>query len=138
MSSRFTHAERKLLMKGLLIFSENLEEATALLYNHLFEIEPDIKDLFAATDMHSQGQAVLGFLNTMVTSLAAISDIQPDVKALKQRHSDYGVRPEHYLSFGEALLISLANVLGDDFTAEMESAWMKVYTLVVISIRSAE
>ncbi len=138
MSSRFTLAERKLLMKGLLIFSENIEHGTQVLYDHLFEIEPNIKPLFANTDMQAQGQALLGFLNTMVTSLAAIKDVQPDVKALKERHLEYGVKSEHYLTFGEALLISLAEVLGDEFTAEMESAWMKVYTLVVISIRTAE
>lgn len=137
-SSRFSIKEQKLLLKGMLILSENAEQAGAAIYHYLFEIEPELKTLFKNTDMHTQGQVLLKFLNTMIVSLSSMEELQPDIQALKERHLQYGVSTEHYLIFGEALLLTLSEILREDFTAEMESAWMKVYTLMVISIRTAE
>lgn len=106
-SSRFTPAERMLLLKGILILSEHADKAGQIFYQYLFEIDPDVKDLFANTNVEAQ-------------------------------HKSYGISAEHYLPFGEALLMTLAEIFEEDFTASMESVWMKMYTLVVITIRSAE
>lgn len=137
-SSRFSVKEHKLLFKGMLILSENAEQTGAAIYRHLLEIDPELKTIFKNTDMHTQGQELLKFLNTMVISLSAVDDIRPDILALKKRHLAYGISTENYLIFGEALLLALTEILAKDFTAEMESVWMKVYTLIVISIQTAE
>ena len=137
-SSRFSIKEQKLLLKGMLILSENAEQAGVAIYRYLFEIEPELKALFKNTDIHAQGQVLLKFLSTLMTSISSIEDIQPDIQALKKRHIQYGILPEHYLIFGEALLLTLSEILEKDFTAEMESVWMKAYALLVISIRTAD
>jgi nitric oxide dioxygenase len=51
----------------------------------------------------------------------------PDLKAMGKRHIAYGVKREQYQQVGEALLWTLEQGLGADFTPELKAAWTKVY-----------
>ena len=42
----------------------------------------------------------------------------------------YGVAAEHYASVGAALIWTLEQGLGDDFTPETRDAWIAAYTLL--------
>jgi hemoglobin-like flavoprotein len=53
--------------------------------------------------------------------------VLPAAKALAIRHVDYGVRPGHYAPVGAALLWTLEQGLGADFTPEIAEAWRAAY-----------
>jgi hemoglobin-like flavoprotein len=40
---------------------------------------------------------------------------------------DYGVRAEHYAPVGQALIWTLQQGLGPDFTPEVQEAWLAAY-----------
>ncbi len=50
--------------------------------------------------------------------------------ALGRRHGGYGVVDAHYTTVAEALLWTLEQGLGDDFTLETRSAWVAAYALM--------
>ena len=52
----------------------------------------------------------------------------PAVKQLAQRHVGYGVKDEHYATVGEALIWTLEQGLGEDFTPDVREAWTEAYT----------
>jgi hemoglobin-like flavoprotein len=56
---------------------------------------------------------------------------------LGKRHVAYGVKPEDYDSVGAALLWTLEQGLGDDFTPDTKEAWATVYGLVATTMKDA-
>ena len=113
------------------------DQAAELFYDRLFEIAPEAKDMFKG-DMKEQGAKLMMSLATVVNSLRNLEVILPDVKALAKRHVDYGARPEHYAVVGSALLWTLGQGLGDEFTADVEAAWTTAYgTLSSVMIEAA-
>lgn len=103
--------------------------AADLFYDRLFETAPELRRLFP-TDMADQKRKLVYMLSIAVNGLAALDMILPAVQDLGRRHGDYGVTPAHYDAVGSALLWTLAEGLGRDFTPEMEAAWAETYGLL--------
>src|SRR5579863_8022656 len=91
-------------------------DAAALFYARLFETLPEVRPLFKH-DMQEQGRKLMATLGTVVRNLDRLDDaVLPAAMRLAIRPVDYGVRPEHYGPVGAALLWTLEQGLGDDFT----------------------
>lgn len=104
------------------------ETAADLFYGRLFEIAPQVKPLFQSTDIKEQGKKLMATLAFVVGGLNDLSAILPAAKALAVRHVDYGVKAEDYGPVGEALIWTLGQGLGEDFTAETRDAWLAAYS----------
>jgi len=102
------------------------EQATALFYGRLFETAPETRALFQG-DMTLQGQKLMGAIATVVTSLDDLTPVIPVAQELAKRHVGYGVRADHYRPVGAALLWTLEQGLGSDFTPEVGAAWAAAY-----------
>jgi hemoglobin-like flavoprotein len=105
------------------------EAAAEMFYNRLFVLDPSLRELFP-TDLAEQGRKLMAMLATAVGGLHRLDEIVPAVQALGVRHRDYSVRPEHYRTVGEALVWTLAQGLGKDFTDPVKDAWIAAYTLL--------
>jgi hemoglobin-like flavoprotein len=101
--------------------------AADLFYNRLFEIAPQTRPLFP-TDLSEQKKKLMAMLATAVTNLHRLETILPAVKALGQRHKGYGVTVDHYTPVGAAVLWTLEQGLGPDFTPDTKTAWTAAYT----------
>lgn len=63
----------------------------------------------------------------------ALSDFHSHKQAiidLGKRHKNRGIELAHYDVVGQALLKTLADALGDDFTLELKQYWTQLYGLV--------
>ena len=105
------------------------DQAAALFYGRLFEIAPEVKPLFKS-DITEQGQKLMGTLAVVVQGLDTLETIVPVAENLARRHVDYGVMAAHYAPVGAALIWTLEQGLGDDFTPETRAAWVEAYTLL--------
>ena len=105
------------------------EQAAALFYNRLFAIDPSTRSLFRG-DMKSQGAKLMAAIGAVVKSLDRIDTILDDLRTLARCHHRYGVREEHYASVGAALLWTLEQGLGFDFTPDVRRAWATAYDLL--------
>lgn len=112
------------------------DTAADLFYGKLFELDPSLKELFPE-DMTEQKKKLMQTLAVCVNGLSDLGEIVPAVKALGQRHVGYKVRDEHYETVGTALLWTLGQGLGDDFTPETENAWTGVYTVLATTMKEA-
>jgi hemoglobin-like flavoprotein len=112
------------------------EKAAELFYAKLFELDPEVKALFKS-DMKEQGKKLMGILNTAVNALNDLESIVPAVQDMGRRHVGYGVKDEDYDTVGEALIWTLGQGLGDDFTDEVKDAWIATYTLVANTMKDA-
>lgn len=102
------------------------DQAAKLFYGRLFEIAPDVKALFHG-DMDEQGRKLMATLAVVVNGLGQLDAILPAASALAKRHVGYGVRPSHYAPVGEALLWTLQQGLGADWTPALADAWTAAY-----------
>jgi nitric oxide dioxygenase len=105
------------------------EQAAALFYDRLFSIDESTRPLFRG-DMKSQGAKLMAAIGAVVKSLDRIETMLDELRALARRHDRYGVREEHYASVGAALLWTLEQGLGADFTPDVLEAWATAYGLL--------
>ena len=113
------------------------DEAAALFYDRLFEIDPTVIPLFKATDMAAQRRKLMDVIGTVVRSLEEIETLIPTVEALGRRLVGYGVEDRHYDSVGAALLWTLEQGLGDQWSATTASAWRDAYGLLAGVMRDS-
>ena len=103
------------------------EQAAALFYGRLFDIAPEVKPLFRG-DMKEQGRKLMATLAVVVNGLSNLDAVLPAASALAKRHLAYGVKPGHYVPVGAALLWTLEQGLGPQWTPELAAAWTAAYT----------
>jgi hemoglobin-like flavoprotein len=103
--------------------------AADLFYDRLFAIAPDVRILFRH-DMDEQKRKFMSTLAVIVGSLDDTSKISSLTETLARHHVDYGVRPAHYAVVGDALLWSLQQGLGNDWTAPVAASWSKAYGVI--------
>ena len=122
------------------------ETAADLFYKRLFELKPEYRSLFP-DDMTAQKRKLLRMLAFIVRALdfpekdwrddvPAEEDLLLVVLALGRRHSElYRIPDESYVTVGEALLWTLNYGLGEAFTESVREAWLRVYTLLVRTMK---
>jgi hemoglobin-like flavoprotein len=104
--------------------------AASIFYDRLFALDPEVRDLFAATDMAAQRKNLMQTLTVVVRGIDRLEQLVPAVEALGRRHSTYGVKPEDFETVGVALIDTLRIGVGDAFDAETQEAWTAAYTIL--------
>jgi hemoglobin-like flavoprotein len=102
------------------------DKAAELFYDRLFATAPEVRSLFP-DDLTEQKKKLMQMIATAVTNLHQLEQILPAVEELGRRHVGYGVTPKHYESVGAALLWTLEQGLGPDFTPPVKAAWTETY-----------
>jgi hemoglobin-like flavoprotein len=110
--------------------------AADLFYDRLFEIAPTVRPMFPA-DLGEQKKKLIGMLATAVNNLHTLETILPAVQDLGRRHKGYGVADDHYTPVGAALLWTLEQGLGADFTPDVKTAWTEAYTALAGVMKAA-
>jgi hemoglobin-like flavoprotein len=112
------------------------DTAADLFYDRLFSIAPELRPLFP-DDMKEQKKKLIAMLATAVTNLHQVDAILPVVENLGRRHVSYGVTAGHYEPVGAALLWTLEQGLGQEFTPPVKEAWTEVYMTLAGAMRNA-
>jgi hemoglobin-like flavoprotein len=112
------------------------DQAGALFYEKLFALDPALRPLFKG-DIKEQRQKLMQMIATAVNGLDDLDTIVPAVQALGARHAGYGVVDAHYDIVAEALLWTLEQGLGPDFTPEVREAWTATYVLLADTMKAA-
>lgn len=111
------------------------EAAAEIFYAKLFKIDPSLKRLFKH-DMKEQGRMLMSLLKIAVNGLNDLNKVVPALHSLAERHIKYGVKVEDYTAVGNALLYTLKQGLGKDFTTADREAWVNLYQIVADTMRS--
>jgi hemoglobin-like flavoprotein len=114
------------------------DQAAAIFYQRLFEIDPSTRALFNTTDMVQQRKKLVQIISVAVSSLDNLGALGKTVEDLGHRHVAYGVKDAHYDSVGVALLWTLEQGLGAAWTPEAAAAWKEVYGLLSSIMRNAQ
>jgi nitric oxide dioxygenase len=80
--------------------------------------------------MAEQRRKLMSTLAIVVSGLSDPPSILPAASALATRHVAYGAKAEHYPLVGQALLWTLEQGLGKDWTADVAEAWTAAFTML--------
>lgn len=103
-------------------------ELAEAFYDRLFELDPRIRDLFAAAVMEDQGAKFVAMLAEVVRLVRDPDRFGALLAASGRRHAGYGVVPRHYKTVGEALLWALDHALPGGLEPAAREAWAEAYT----------
>jgi len=121
-----TPAEKSLVQTSFAKVAPIAEQAAALFYGRLFEMDPSLRPLFKG-DIREQGRKLMNMIAFCVQGLDALDQLVPAVQGLGKRHAGYGVTDAHYDSVGAALLWTLQQGLGEAWTPAVAAAWTAAY-----------
>ena len=110
--------------------------AATMFYDRLFELDPRLKPMFTS-DLGEQGRKLMRMIGMAVNGLDRLDDLVPAASQLGVKHAGYGVTDEHYDTVATALLWTLEQGLGPDFTPEVREAWATVYGLLATTMKNA-
>jgi hemoglobin-like flavoprotein len=131
-----TPAEKEIVQRTFEKLVPIADQAAALFYGRLFEMDPTLRPLFK-TDLRVQGQKLMQMIAFCVKGLDALDELVPAVQGLGRRHAGYGVTAAHYETVGGALLWTLEKGLGPEFTPDVKAAWTTVYILLATTMKAA-
>jgi len=131
-----TAAQKTLVQDTFAIITPIADDAAALFYKKLFELDPSLERMFRG-DMKEQRKKLMQMLTAAVKGLDRLDQLVPVVEDLGRRHAGYGVADAHYDTVGAALLWTLEAGLGRGFTADVREAWATVYGLLATTMKNA-
>jgi hemoglobin-like flavoprotein len=112
------------------------EPAAALFYERLFTLDPRLSALFKG-DMSEQGRKLMAMLRTVVEHSHCLGRVVPALRELGRRHDSYGVADRDYDTVAVALIWTLEQELGADFTVETREAWIICYGILADEMKAA-
>jgi len=128
--------QKTLVQESFAIVAPIADDAAALFYRRLFELDPSLERMFRG-DMSEQRRKLMQMLTAAVKGLDRLDQLVPVVRDLGRRHATYGVEDRHYDTVGAALLWTLEKGLGKAFTPETKEAWTTVYGILATTMKQA-
>jgi nitric oxide dioxygenase len=119
-------ADIRLVRDSLPRIRERLVPASMTFYDNLFAIEPELRALFRV-DLASQGMRFMSTLATIADVLGDAEALDTELTHLAKAHAMVGVRAAHFAPMGAALMVTLAETLGAEFTPRLQEAWHSAY-----------
>jgi hemoglobin-like flavoprotein len=92
----------------------------------LFHRNPELRSLFR-NDITRQTRMLTSMLSSLVKGLNRTHEISGGLRALGKRHCGYQATCADYEKVANALLLTLEEFLGDNFTPEVRDAWIAVF-----------
>jgi len=118
-----TH-EEELVTQTFAEIAPQVDRATEMFYDRLFEVEPSTKGMFGEGDQRFE---MFNILATAVKSLSYSGTTGPDLNALGRRHVTYGVTLKQFDVVRDVLIWTFEQILGEQFTPQARVTWVKVY-----------
>lgn len=126
----------ELLAASFARVSANKNDAATIFYARLFMTSPELRPLFQS-DMESQKRRLMSSLAQIVDFYRVGVDPTSYLAHLGRNPQAYGSQRAHFDALGDALLFTLAQVLGQEFSAEIRGAWVQAYAEVSAAILRA-
>jgi len=113
---------------------ESIAERQPLLtrrfYQVLFERHPEVRSMFGRRSQQAQEQMLTQALVAVMDHLDDAAWFTETLEALGAKHAGYGVTDVMYEWVGDALLTTLAEVAGADWSPALASEWSRAYAAI--------
>ena len=120
-----------ILLKNTQRIFESNPDATAL-FQFAQDYAADDKEMYNSELFVKHSTAVVSTVTAAVGLLEKgdLEILMSVLKDLGERHGSFELVQAHYDLVGESLLYTLAQGLGDSFTSDIKTAWIRVYNII--------
>lgn len=113
-----------LIVESLERVSERCDDPTPLVYARLFAQQPEMEALFIMdTDGQVRGHMLSEALEGIIDFVGARAYSDNLIRSEIVNHEGLGVPPGVFATFFAVVMETFREVLGGDWTAEMDAAW---------------
>lgn len=112
------------------------EAATALFYQRLLTLDSRLSALFSG-DINERGRKLMAAIRGVVDHAHCLGRLVPALRELGRRYDSYGATDRDYDTVAAALIWTLEQELGANFTAETRDAWTACYGILADEMKSA-
>ncbi len=124
-----TERQKTLIVKSFAAFEPDIQHLSKMFFRRLAEVEPWLgTQLSNDSNVHSDKLATV--IQIAVISVRNLDALTPMLKLLGSEYRSYGARPEYYEIFGDVLLWTLEQSLGNAYTDEVNEAWATLYGIL--------
>ena len=124
-----TDRQKGLITQSFSQFEPGIQQSSKIFFERLCEVEPALGAQFTGNlDLHSDKLATV--IQIAVISVKNLDSLVPMLKLLGSEYRSYGAQPEYYEIFGDVLLWTLEQGLGDAYTDEVNEAWATLYGII--------
>lgn len=115
-----------LIRQSFTTLRDDVEPQSLTFYTKLFEHAPELKEMFRE-DLANQGMKFMLTLRVIVDNLHNPAAMATRYTDLGEGHRAMGIKAADFEPMGKALIDTMAEAMGDDFTDEMRVAWEVAY-----------
>lgn len=119
----------RMIEASLPLVRAHFEPASEQFYETLFAMAPELRALFRS-DLAGQGMRFLMTLATIAELIDEPEALDAEVAVLAKAHARIGVKPEDFVPMEAALMVTLGETLGTDFTPAMQRAWRHAFDVI--------
>jgi nitric oxide dioxygenase len=102
---------------------------TEYFYQRLFNHNPELKDIFNMSNQKTgrQKTALFEAILAYAKNIDNLAVLKHAVERIAQKHTSFHIKPAHYQIVGLHLIETLRELLPEQFTPQVESAWTAAY-----------
>ncbi len=116
-----------LVMESLEKVAERVGDPTPLVYARLFARNPEMKDLFVRdTNNLVKGEMLAQVIECLVDFTGDRRYAANMIPSELRNHENLGVPPAVFATFFGTVMETFREVLGEDWTPEMDQAWRRL------------
>lgn len=118
---------RQAIVQSLELVGERCADPTPLVYDRLFAENPDMEALFVRdSDGSVRGQMLYQVIEAVLDFAGPRAYGANLMKTEVVNHENLGVPREVFATFFGTVMATFRDILGPDWTAEMEAAWQSL------------
>ncbi len=106
-------------------------------YDRLFSRHPDVIPMFHRNSPGAQRKMFAQKLTMIVDHVGDREWLARELRTVAESHVRYGVRPEMYAWVGDALIETIRDACGPEWSDDCERVWRDAYSDIVRSISAA-
>jgi len=113
-----------LIARSLELVAERHGDPAPLVYARLFAARPDMEALFVRDTAGSvRGQMLMVVIESLLDYIGGNAYSANLIRIERVNHEGLGVPPEVFDTFFSTVMETFKDLLGDDWTSEMDTAW---------------
>ncbi|GAM42106.1 hypothetical protein EIK77_008032 [Talaromyces pinophilus] len=102
---------------------------TRVFYRNMLAAHPELKSVFNMTNQHTghQAKVLAQALYAYAANIHSLEVLGPMLELVCQKHASLHITPDQYDIVGKYLIEAMQEVLGDNFTPDIQDAWTAAY-----------
>ena len=118
-------SEIQLINNSWTVISKSKKSVRNTFYSNIFEVDPKLESLFRESFL--AWDSLPDSFEFMYKHMENLENVTLEIKRLGLKHKTFGVKPKTFAIGKDALVKTIDQYMGKDYTEELGNAWAKLF-----------